>query len=82
MPSGMRTIKASPAEISDKLRMLLAAANCEILQATDAGMQFRHGTYLTQTAAMFPKHATIRLEPSPNGTLVTYEIQVAKPLVA
>ena len=81
MPTGTRTVKASPAEALDKLRMLLAAANCEIIHATDSAIQFRHGTYLTQTAPLFPKRANVRLERSPNGTLLSYDIHVSKLIV-
>ncbi len=59
--------------------MLLAAANCEIVPATDSEIQFRHGTYLTQTASFLPKQANVRLERSSKGTLLSYDIQVAKP---
>ncbi len=80
MPTGTRTVKASPAETADKLRMLLAAANCEIVHATDSEIQFRHGTYLTQSAPLVPKRATVRLERSSTGTLLNYDIEVSKPV--
>ena len=80
MPTGTRTVKASPAETVDKLRMLLAAENCEIISASDSEIQFRHGTYLTQSAPLLPKRANVRLERSSKGTLLSYDIQVAKPV--
>lgn len=81
MASGTRIVKASPFETADKLRMMLAAANCEITHASDSELDFQHGTYLTQTAPLFLKRAKIRLDPSRAGTSLNYDIHVAKPIV-
>lgn len=77
MISGSRTIKKSMEEVSDRLRMMLAAANCSLTDDRGDVIRFRHGTYLTRTAPLLPKSGTVQLAANSSGTEATYEIQVA-----
>lgn len=48
--------------VREKLRLILSGANCEVDWLSDTAANFRHGTYLTQTADMLPKRGSLRLE--------------------
>ena len=74
MVSGSRSAGQPLGEVMGKLRMLLAAAGCEIITSGKDYIDFRHGTYLTQTVSMLPKRGTIRLNSFAGQTIIRYEI--------
>ncbi len=74
MITGSRSVKQPLGEVMGRLRMLLAAAGCEIVVSGKDYVEFRHGTYLTQTVSMLPKRGTIRLNSFAGETIVRYEI--------
>jgi len=80
MITGHVTISKPQDVVREKLRTLLAGANCEVLESDRTQVVFRHGTYLTQTAALFPKTCRVRFGEGDGTTTVSYEIHVA-PLV-
>lgn len=65
--------------VLEKLRGFLGAANCDVDQWSDHQVSFRHGTYLTQTATLFPKCCRLYLDESDGTTTVRYEVRVALP---
>ena len=77
MISGSKVIEKTPAKVMDRLKVIMAGANCEILASGENSISFRHGTYLTQTAPMLPKLGIIRLSEQGNSTLVHYSIKTA-----
>ncbi|GAA5119224.1 hypothetical protein GCM10023212_11010 [Luteolibacter yonseiensis] len=52
----------------------MAAGNFEILSQSAGVIEFRHGTYLTESAPLLPKHGIIRITPSGTGSRVDYEV--------
>ena len=77
MIAGSRTIKKPIEEVSERLRMMLAAANCSVSDGDGNEVRFKHGTYLTQSAPLLPKSGTICLGTSSSGTNISYEIRVS-----
>jgi hypothetical protein len=78
MISGSRTIKKPIEEVNDRLRMMLAAANCSVSNGEDNHViRFQHGTYLTQCAPLLPKSGAVRLTTNSSGTNISYEIHVS-----
>ena len=78
MISGSRTIKKPIEEVNDRLRMMLAAANCTVSNGDGKDtLRFQHGTYLNSSASLLPKSGTIYLAEHSGGTNVSYEIQVS-----
>lgn len=78
MMTGSRTFEKPVHEVRDRLKMILAAANCSVSQESGENViHFQHGTYLTQSATLIPKSCTIRLESLPNGTRASYEVGVS-----
>lgn len=78
MISGSRTIKKPVEEVNDRLRMLLAAANCSVSNGEGNDViRFQHGTYLTQSAPLLPKSGMVNLTTNSSGTNVSYEIHVS-----
>ena len=77
MISGSRTIKKPIKKVKDRLRMMLAAANCSVSNGDGSIIRFQHGTYLTQSAPLLPKSGTVHLATNSSGTNVSYEIQVS-----
>jgi hypothetical protein len=75
MITGGRTVARSPAEVLDRLKLAMSGGNFEVTAATDKSISFKHGTYLTQSAPLFPKSGVIRLAAKGDGTEVTYEVQ-------
>ena len=64
MISGSRTVDKPLVEVLDRLKAILAGANCEVLAGGKDFLRFRHGTYLTQTAPLLPKEGRVRLTPT------------------
>jgi len=54
----------------------MAAGNFEILDDSPLSIDFRQGTYLTQSAPLLPKTGTIRISPDGTGSNVKFEIGV------
>ena len=78
MISGSRTIKKPIEEVTDRLRMMLAAANCSVSDGDGNGViRFQHGTYLTQSAPLLPKSGTVHLATNSGGTNISYELHVS-----
>jgi hypothetical protein len=63
--------------VVDRLRVILAGANCTVLESSEDRIRFRHGTYLSQTAPLLPKTCDLRLEEESGSTRVRYEVRVA-----
>ena len=79
MIQGSRTIPRSLPVIIEKLKTILAGANCEVVDASDDRLSFRHGTYLTQTASLLPKTGTIELHDHGQSTNVVYSVDTSGP---
>ncbi len=62
MISGSHFANGDLDSVREKLRVVMSGANCEVHWSTDTAADFRHGTYLTQTADMLPKRGSLRLE--------------------
>ncbi|MGJ8653110.1 MAG: hypothetical protein ACSHX8_07540 [Opitutaceae bacterium] len=77
MITGSTQSDFTPSEVSDRLRTAMAAGNFEICNQTSERIEFRHGTYMTQSAPMLPKSGSIQITPSGSGTRVDYEIEIA-----
>jgi len=78
MISGSRTIDKPMEEVNDRLRMLLAAANCSVSAGEGKDdIHFQHGTYLTQSATLLPKSGRIHLATDVGGTHLSYQLQVS-----
>ncbi len=74
MITGSRSVKQPRGEVMGKLRMLLAAAGCEIVVSGKDYVEFRHGTCLTRTVSLLPKRGTVRLNSFAGEVIVRYEI--------
>jgi hypothetical protein len=77
MIRGQREIAKPREDVVEKLRGLLAGANCDIVTSGPDGLTFRHGTYLTQTAWLFPKTCRLHFVPHDGSTTVRYEIRTS-----
>ena len=66
-----------PGEVLSRLKSAMAGGNFEILSQSADRIEFRHGTYLTQSAPLLPKRGVIRIAPAGNGSRVDYEIGVS-----
>ncbi|MGJ8651012.1 MAG: hypothetical protein ACSHX4_11680 [Opitutaceae bacterium] len=67
----------TPSEVSDRLKVAMAAGNFEILSQSNERIDFRHGTYLTQSATLLPKHGSILITQNGSGSRVDYEIEIS-----
>ena len=74
MITGLHTSSKPVGEVTDKLRMILAAANCTVTASSDEEIEFRHGTYLTQSSPLFPKTGAFGFTPIEGGTRIDYNI--------
>jgi hypothetical protein len=77
MITGSAQSDFTPSEVSNRLRAAMAAGNFEIRSQSPEMIDFRHGTYLTQSAPLLPKNGSIRITPSGSGSRVDYEIGVS-----
>jgi len=77
MAAGSVTVNRTPAEVLDRLRIILAAANCDVLEADEARVRFHHGAWLTQSAPLLPKSGEFRLVPVDGRTKIEYEVHLA-----
>lgn len=66
-----------PSDVLTRLKSAMAAGNFEVLHSTENLIQFRHGTYLTQSAPLLPKHGSLRVKARGAGSEVDYEISVS-----
>ncbi|MCF7908206.1 MAG: hypothetical protein K9L86_05000 [Candidatus Omnitrophica bacterium] len=78
MISGTKTVNKSLSETIEKLKTMLASANCEITEQNKNTIKFKHGTFFTQTSFMFPKVGVLKLEADLNKTKINYEIEINK----
>ena len=79
MPSVSRTVPLSRGEVLTRLKMILAAANCRVLSASEEGLCFKHGTYLTESAPLLPKVCTLTFHAEGTSTRIAGDIRVAGP---
>ena len=77
MITGSAQSDFAPSEVLNRLRAAMAAGNFEIRSQSPEMIDFRHGTYLTQSAPLIPKNGSIRITPSGAGSRVDYEIGVS-----
>lgn len=77
MITGTAQSDFAPSEVFSRLRAAMAAGNFEIRSQSSETIDFRHGTYLTQSAPLLPKDGLIRITPSGSGSRVDYEIGVS-----
>ena len=75
MITGSKIVAKRPEEALDRLKLAMSGGNFEITTATESSICFRHGTYLTQSAPLFPTKGTIRLVRRQDGTEISYEIE-------
>ena len=76
---GSRNIPQTLQVTMEKLKAILAAANCEVVDTSDHHVSFRHGTYMTGTASLLPKTATIELQERGNSTDLNYSVDTSGP---
>ena len=55
----------------------MAAGNFRIVDETPGAFRFEHGTYMTSTAPLLPKHGRIGFFDDGDGTKVNYEVEVS-----
>jgi len=72
-----RIVPGTSPKIMDKLRLMLAAANCEVTEESPNALRFRHGTFMTESAPLLAKKGRIVLSDRGDSTLVSYDIKVA-----
>lgn len=78
MNCGSKQSQLEPTEAIDRLSAVMAGGNFEITQKEAGRINFRHGTYLTQTATMLPKEGFVIATPrKEGGSLVGYQIEVS-----
>ena len=77
MIAGHRTTPKPVDEVSDRLRAILAGANFTVTASSDEGIEFRRGTYLTQSSPLFPKTGAFRFSPIEGGTRIDYTVALA-----
>jgi len=75
MIEGQRIVERPPEQVMDRLRLAMSGANCEITNASDTSIAFRHGTYLTQSAPLLPKRGRVDVSPSQTGSRISYKIE-------
>ncbi|PXA04159.1 hypothetical protein DDZ13_08960 [Coraliomargarita sinensis] len=76
MITGTKKSSLSPSQVIDRLAIAMAGGNFEIQKRENERIDFRHGTYLTQTATMMPKRGKITVQPDGDGSRVCFEIEV------
>ncbi|MEM9480443.1 MAG: hypothetical protein AAGA58_12390 [Verrucomicrobiota bacterium] len=76
MITGTSTTKKTPEEAMERLRTILAGANCRVISDSDEHIEFRHGTYLTHSSPLLPKTATVRFIPTNDGTQLEYSVTI------
>ena len=77
MSKGSTRSDLAPGEALDRLVLAMAAGNFEILRRSPDGVDFRHGSYLAQSAVSLPKSGTISVFSDEPGCRVDYEIGVS-----
>ena len=77
MITGSKMVAKSLGETLDRLRLAMSGGNFQITGTTDSSISFKHGTYLTQSAPLFPTRGMIRLLGGGDGTEISYEIESA-----
>jgi hypothetical protein len=75
MITGNKIVNKRPREALDRLKLAMLGGNFEITHSTEDSISFRHGTYLTQSASLFPKKGRIMVVSRGDGTELTYEIE-------
>jgi hypothetical protein len=73
---GTKSVDKSLKETKEKLKTILAGANCEIIDENNDTIYFIHGTYLTETPLLYRKGGAIRLKEEQNKTNIEYEIDI------
>jgi len=76
MITGMRSVNKSLRDVKEKLKTILAGANCEIKEESGDAIRFIHGTYPMSLSFFGPKRVVIRLKEEQNKTSIDYEITV------
>ena len=76
MITGTRTTPKPPNEAVDRFCTILAGANGTVTDRTDQRIEFRHGTYLTESAPLLPKKGFVSFVPSGEGTKMDYGVAV------
>jgi len=61
MTQGEHLVGGDIGLVRDRIRIILAAANCRTQWKGASEVEFRHGTLLTQTATMIPKRGRMTL---------------------
>ncbi len=78
MITGSRSVPKPIAEVTDRLRLILAGRNCHCSEAEDGHViRFKMGGYGTQAAPVLPLRGTFRLEEEGGATAVSYRVEVA-----
>jgi hypothetical protein len=76
MKTGLKHSSLSPLEAEGRLRLAMSGGNFNINENSSGTIDFNHGSYLTQTASMFPKKGKIKVCPEGIGSVIQYEIAV------
>ena len=76
MPTGTVVVARSRSEVIDRLKPILAGANCQILKSSNERVLFRHGTHLTQTASLLPKECSLELHEANGKITIHYTVSV------
>lgn len=77
MITGSTQSDFTPDEVFDRLKVAMAAGNFDIRSQSSQRIDFRHGTYMTQSAPLLPKIGSITITPNGTGSRVDYEIEVS-----
>ena len=78
MITGTYRTGKSPEKVSDRLQLLLAAANCEVVQRSTNRVVFKHGSMFTQTLSMLPKVITINVLRNGEETYLNWTVETNK----
>jgi hypothetical protein len=78
MIAGSRSVPRPIAEVTDRLRLILASRACHCSEAEDGRViHFRYGSSGTQAAPVLPLRGTFRLAEGDGATAVSYQVHVA-----
>lgn len=66
----------SPAEITDRLKLVMSGGNFRITAESANRIEFDHGSFMTETAYVIPKSGCFIIEPVGDRQRVSYEVSI------
>jgi len=79
MRTGSAIVHGDLNAVREKLKLILAGANCRVAWLGGDTVTFRHGTYVTQTLSMLPKAGRLQLAAEGDRVRVHWSVEVATP---